>query len=68
MTLEGMAYVEARRLAVCEVKALLRRRGIKASLMSRKEILIRADAYLAANRAVLLAEARERVSRWSLPR
>lgn len=68
MTLAHAAFIEARRVAVLEVKAQLRSRGIKITLLPMKVIRAQADQYLLAHRHELLAQARERVERWALPR
>jgi hypothetical protein len=66
MTLEGAALIEARRLARNAAKAELARQGVKVQSLPHKAILALADEYLAAHRAELIEEARERVERWGL--
>ena len=64
MTLEGAALIEARRLARNATLAELRRQGRKPQHLAHKAISALAEEYLAAHRAELIEEARERVERW----
>ena len=57
--------IEARRLARCEVKADLRRKGIKPQFLAAKTITLLANTYLEEHPG-LIEEARGRVERWRL--
>ena len=56
--------VLARQRAIKEAKAKLQAQGLRASQFSQRDLVTRADAYLAAHREELIAEAKEIVERW----
>jgi hypothetical protein len=54
----------ARQRALKAAKAKLQAQGLRPSHFSHRDLVIRADAYLAEHREELIAEAREIVARW----
>jgi hypothetical protein len=50
--------------AMKAAKAKLQAQGLRVSQFSHRDLVIRAEAYLAEHRAELIAEAREIVARW----
>jgi predicted phage-related endonuclease len=56
--------VLARRMAISAVKRQLQAQGVKVGLMPAREISLRAEQYLAAHRASLIAEATQTIERW----
>jgi hypothetical protein len=54
----------AHRRAILAAKDQLRRQGFRMSQFSRRDLVVRADAYLAEHREELIGEAREVVARW----
>jgi hypothetical protein len=56
--------VLARRMAISAVKRQLQAQGVKIGLMPAREISLRAEQYLAAHRASLIAEATQTIERW----
>jgi hypothetical protein len=56
--------VLARQAASKEAKRQLQAQGLRPSQFSLRELTLRAEAYLAAHREELVAEAREIVARW----
>jgi hypothetical protein len=54
----------ARQRALKAAKHQLQAQGLRVSQFSHRDLLIRADAYLAEHREELIAEAREIVLRW----
>jgi hypothetical protein len=61
----GMAVnVLARQAAMKAAKHQLSAQGLRVSQFSHRDLVIRAEQYLAAHRAELMDEAREIVARW----
>jgi hypothetical protein len=56
----------ARQRAMKAAKARLQAQGLRVSQFSHRDLVIRADAYLAEHREELTAEAKEIVERWRL--
>jgi hypothetical protein len=56
--------VLARQAALKAAKAKLQAQGLRPSHFSHRDLALRADAYLAAHRAELIAEAKVVVERW----
>jgi hypothetical protein len=54
----------ARQRAIKEAKRQLQAQGLRPSQFSHRDLVIRADQYLAEHRAELIAEAKEIVERW----
>jgi hypothetical protein len=54
----------ARQAAIKEAKHQLSAQGLRVSQFSHRDLVIRAEAYLADHRETLVAEARETVERW----
>jgi hypothetical protein len=54
----------ARQAAIKEAKHQLSAQGLRVSQFSHRDLVIRAEEYLAAHRAELMDEAREIVARW----
>jgi hypothetical protein len=54
----------AHRRAILAAKHQLQAQGLRPSQFSHRDLVIRAEAYLAAHREELIAEAREIVARW----
>jgi uncharacterized protein YdiU (UPF0061 family) len=54
----------ARQAAIKATKYQLRAQGLRPSHFSHREIVVRAEAYLAEHREELVAEAAETVARW----
>jgi hypothetical protein len=54
----------ARQRAIKEAKAKLQAQGLRVSQFSQRDLVTRADAYLAAHREELIAESKEIVERW----
>ena len=55
----------ARHRAIKATKAELRAQGLRPNHLSHRDIIIRAEEYLAQHRAELLAEAKATVTRWA---
>ena|SRR6476620_1556269 len=58
------AYTLARYAAIKAPKAALRRQGLRVSHFSQRDLVVRAEAYLADHREELMAEAKLTVERW----
>ena len=65
-TMSLATHTLARQRALKAAKARLQAQGLRVSQFSHRDLVIRADAYLAEHREELTAEAKEIVERWRL--
>jgi hypothetical protein len=58
--------VRAKQIALNHAKDQLRRQGLRVSQFSRRDLMVRAEQYLAEHRAELIEDAKADVERWRL--